>query len=284
MEALNSQTILSKLREAGSQPDDQLRLVEVALLLAEMNHPGISVDRYRHHIQKMGEEVGWRYHELVNAGADESPQTRLAALKHILADQYGYRGDEETYDNIQNADLIDVIDRRKGLPIALSILYIAVAQAQGWDVAGLNLPGHFVVRLEMDGQRLIFDPFNRCEVLNAPELRQLLKKTMGPDAELSSSYYDPVSVRQILIRLQNNVKIRLIEGEDYEGALRAVENMRALDPHEYRLLLDAGVLCARTGRAQDAMTALEEYIKLVPSDRDRYDAQMLLDHIRSTVN
>lgn len=284
MEALNSQTILSKLREAGSQPDDQLRLVEVALLLAEMNHPGISVDRYRHHIQKMGEEVGWRYHELVNAGADESPQTRLAALKHILADQYGYRGDEETYDNIQNADLIDVIDRRKGLPIALSILYIAVAQAQGWDVAGLNLPGHFVVRLEMDGQRLIFDPFNRCEVLNAPELRQLLKKTMGPDAELSSSYYDPVSVRQILIRLQNNVKIRLIEGEDYEGALRTVENMRALDPHEYRLLLDAGVLCARTGRAQDAMTALEEYIKLVPSDRDRYDAQMLLDHIRSTVN
>ena len=284
MEALHSQTILSKLREAGGQPDDQLRLVEVALLLAEMNHPGISVDRYRHHIQKMGEEVGWRYHELVNAGADESPQTRLAALKHILADQYGYRGDEETYDNIQNADLIDVIDRRKGLPIALSILYIAVAQAQGWDVAGLNLPGHFVVRLEMDGQRLIFDPFNRCEVLNAPELRQLLKKTMGPDAELSSSYYDPVSVRQILIRLQNNVKIRLIEGEDYEGALRAVENMRALDPHEYRLLLDAGVLCARTGRAQDAMTALEEYIKLVPSDRDRYDAQMLLDHIRSTVN
>ena len=284
MEALHSQTILSKLREAGGQPDDQLRLVEVALLLAEMNHPGISVDRYRHHIQKMGEEVGWRYHELVNAGADESPQTRLAALKHILADQYGYRGDEETYDNIQNADLIDVIDRRKGLPIALSILYIAVAQAQGWDVAGLNLPGHFVVRLEMDGQRLIFDPFNRCEVLNAPELRQLLKKTMGPDAELSSSYYDPVSVRQILIRLQNNVKIRLIEGEDYEGALRTVENMRALDPHEYRLLLDAGVLCARTGRAQDAMTALEEYIKLVPSDRDRYDAQMLLDHIRSTVN
>lgn len=284
MSVANDKDLLDKLRQAGELPDDDVALVGVALLLSAINHPGISTERYAHHIQKMGEEVGWRYHELVGAGADDALETKLAALKHILADQYGYHGDEETYDNIQNADLIDVIERRKGLPIALSILYIAVAEAQGWNVSGLNLPGHFVVRLEEDGHRLIFDPFNRCAVLNAPELRQLLKKTMGPDAELSATYYEPVSARQILIRLQNNVKTRLIEGEDYEGALRTVENMRAIDPREYRLLLDAGVLCARTGRAQAAMSALEEYIKLAPNDRDRYDAQMLLEHIRSTIN
>lgn len=284
MTIANDKDLTDRLRQAGEKPDETLPLVDVALLLSELTHPGISTERYRHHVQKMGEEVGWRYHELIAAGAAETLETRLAALKHILADQYGYQGDEDTYDNIQNADLIDVIERRKGLPITLSILYIAVAHAQGWDVAGLNLPGHFVVRMEMNGQRLIFDPFNRCAVLNAPELRQLLKKTLGPDAELSSTYYDPVSARQVLIRLQNNVKIRLIEGEDYEGALRTVENMRAIDPQEYRLLLDAGVLCARTGRAQAAMEALEEYIKLVPDDCDRYDAQVLLDHIRSTVN
>lgn len=284
MTVANDKDLVDRLRQAGEKADADMPLIDVALLLAEINHPGISTERYRHHIQKMGEEVGWRYHELVAAGAHDALETRLAALKHILADQHGYHGDEETYDNIQNADLIDVIERRKGLPITLSILYIAVAQAQGWDVAGLNLPGHFVVRMEMDGQRLIFDPFNRCAILNAPELRHLLKKTMGPDAELSSTYYDPVTARQVLIRLQNNVKIRLIEGEDYEGALRTVQNMRALDPHEYRLLLDAGVLCARTNRPHAAMEALEEYIKLVPDDRDRYDAQVLLDHIRSTVN
>lgn len=276
--------MLERLRQAGDIPDDQLGLIDVALILSELTHPGISTERYRHHIQKMGEEVGWRYHELVAAGAQEVPETRLAALKHILADQHGYNGDDENYDNIQNADLVDVIDRRKGMPITLSILYIVVAQAQGWDVSGLNLPGHFVVRLEMDGQRLIFDPFNRCEILNAPELRQLLKKTMGADAELSSTYYEAVTTRQILIRLQNNVKIRLIEDEDYEGALRAVENMRAIDPREYRLLLDEGVLCARTGKAHAAMEALEEYIKLAPDQRDRYDAQVLLDHIRTTIN
>lgn len=276
--------ILSALQQAGTQGDDELSLVDVALLLSSLTHPGISSERYRHHIHKMGEEVGWRYHELVAAGADDSNETRLAALKHILADQYGYRGDDETYDHIQNADLIDVIERRKGLPITLSILYIAVARAQGWDVAGINFPGHFLVRLDQDGQRLIFDPFDRCAVLNAPELRALLKKTMGAQAELSASYFAPVSNRQIIIRLQNNIKIRQIESEDYEGALATVENMRALDPQEYRLLLDAGVLCARTGRAHAAMGALEDYIKRAPGDRDRYDAQVLLDHIRATLH
>ncbi len=276
--------ILSALRQAGTLGDDELSLVDVALLLSSLTHPGISTARYQHHIQKMGEEVGWRYHDLVAAGAGESCETRLAALKHILADQYGYHGDEDTYDNIQNADLIDVIERRKGLPITLSILYIAVARAQGWDIAGINFPGHFVVRLDMDGQRLLFDPFKRCAVLNAPELRAILKKTLGEQAELSATYFEPVSNRQIIIRLQNNIKIRQIEGEDYEGALATVENMRALDPAEYRLLLDAGVLCARTGRAHAAMVALEDYIKRAPGDRDRYDAQVLLDHIRSSLH
>lgn len=284
MDAEIKEHILSALQQAGALGDEELSLVDVALLLSSLTHPGISTERYKHHIQKMGEEVGWRYHDLVAAGAGESNETRLAALKHVLADQYGYRGDTDSYDNIQNADLIDVIERRKGLPITLSILYIAVARAQGWDVAGINFPGHFVVRLDMDGHRLLFDPFNRCAVLNAPELRALLKKSMGEQAELSATYFEPVTNRQIIIRLQNNIKIRQIEGEDYEGALATVENMRVLDPHEYRLLLDAGVLCARTGRAHAAMVALEDYIKRAPGDRDRYDAQILLDHIRSTLH
>lgn len=284
MDVSRNTDILSRLRQAGDRTDDELGLADIALLFSSLTHPGISTERYHHHIQKIGEEVGWRYHELVVAGAGDTPETQVAALKHVLADQYGYHGDVETYDNIQNADLIDVIERRKGMPITLSILYILAARAQGWDVAGLNLPGHFVVRLDKDGHRVIFDPFNRCEILNAPELRQLLKKTLGPTAELSSSYYEPVTVRQILIRLQNNVKIRLIETEDYEGALGVVETMRAIDPREYRLLLDEGVLCARTGRAQAAMIALQEYIKLAPDQRDRYDAQVLLEHIRGTVN
>lgn len=277
--------LLERLRvEAVSSEGQELNLSTVTLLLSEFSHPGISTERYLHHINKLSEEVGYRYNELITAGAEDNAETHLAALKHVLADQYGYVGDSEHYDDLRNADLIDVIERRKGMPITLSILYIIVGRAQGWDLAGLNVPGHFVVRIEAEGQRLIFDPFNRCEVLNAPDLRQLIKKTLGEQAELSASYFEPVTDRQMLIRLQNNIKIRKIEGEDYEGALGTVDTMRALDPDEYRLLLDEGVLCARTGRAHRAMTALEEYIKIAPDQRDRQEAAILLNHIRTTLH
>lgn len=278
------ESVFARLREIGTGEDSAIDLGKTALLLSELAHPGIVSERYMVHIRKLGEDVGYRYQTLLTSGAEDSTETRLAALKHILADQYGYHGDEVQYDDIRNADLIDVIERRKGMPITLSILYILAAQAQGWGVAGLNVPGHFVVRLETEGQRLIFDPFQQCAVLNAPELRQLIKKTMGEHAELSASYFEPVGPRQILIRLQNNIKIRLIEGEDYERALQVVESMRAIDPREYRLLLDEGVLCARTGRAQAAMLALEEYIKQAPDQRDRQEAAILLQHIRSTLH
>ena len=86
------------------------------------------------------------------------------------------------------------------------------------------------------------------------------------------------------MRLQNNIQLRLIEAEDYEGALRTVEAMRAVDPGEYRLLLDAGVLYARTNRLQKAIVTLEAYITRAPGDRDRQEAAMLLEQLRESLN
>ena len=94
---------------------------------------------------------------------------------------------------------------------------------------------------------MILDPFQGCKILDAPDLRQILKNIAGPQAELSSSYYDVVSRRDILIRLQNNIKLRQIEAEDFDAALRTIAIMRVIKPDEYRLLLDEGVLRARIG-------------------------------------
>jgi len=151
-------------------------------------------------------------------------------------------------------------------------------------VHGLNIPGHFVCRMDYEGTRLIFDPFAQCALLGAPELRRLIKQSLGPNAELSSTYYEPASNRTILIRLQNNIKMRRIEAEDYEGALNVVEAMRAIDPAEYRLLLDAGVLYARTNRLQKAIVALEDYIGKAPDPRDQHEAALLLQQIRESLN
>lgn len=264
----------------AGRPDAEIDPALGALALSSFAHPGLSMDRYVRHLKKLARDTGERHASLLASGEEDTARTRVESLRFSLHETQGYRGDEEEYDDLQNADLVRVIDRRRGMPIALCILYIHAGRTLGWDVHGLNIPGHFAARLDLDGQRLIFDPFGSCAVLDAAGLRGLVKKALGPGAELSAGYYEPAGNRAMLIRLQNNIKLRLIESEDYEGALRAVETMRRIDPGEYRLLLDAGVLNARTGRPRAAMEALEAYIEKAPDIQDRHDAALLLREIR----
>lgn len=273
-----------KLAEIGSLPDAEVPLAETALLLSQLRYPGRNADRYRQHIRRLCEDVSARYQALLCAGADEDASTRLAALKHILADQYGYNGVSENYENIENADLITAIEKRKGLPIVLAILTLEAGRAQGWNVEGINFPGHFLVRMEEGAERIIFDPFHGFPVLQAPDLRALLKKIAGPSAELSAKMYEPAGNREVLLRLQNNIKLRQIEAEDYQGALATVEDMRLLAPQDTRLMLDAGVLYSRTGQRQAAIDILERYIREISDPQDRYDAEVLLRHLRESLH
>ena len=271
------------LEKIGLASDRDIPLAETALLLSSAYEGGVDLDRYRHHLEKLAMEVGERFVGLLEAGAEDNAETRLAALKHIIADQHRYEGDREHYDDLQNADIVRVIDRRRGLPISLAIITLHAAHAQGWIMEGLNFPGHFLLRLEKDSHRLITDPFNNFQIMQAPDLRAMLKKVAGPDAELTSAYYEAATSRDVLIRLQNNIKHRLIEQEDFSGALRVVEQMRIIAPGEYRLLFDSGVLHARTGNILKAIELLEEYMKRAQSGRDRYDAQLFLSSLRDSL-
>lgn len=269
----------SVLQESGGKSDSGINLLSVALALAAAHHEGISVDRYFNHVSKMASEAGARYIALLNAGAKDDAGVRLAALKYVLGEQEQYTGDTEHYNDLQNADLMRVIDRRKGMPIALCLLYIHVGRENGWEVDGLNFPGHFLCRMQFGAERIIFDPFDGCKMMEAPDLRALLKKSQGEKAELSADYYSPCSNREILLRLQNNVKLRLIEAEDYQAALENVELMRLFAPDDYRLLFDAGVLYARTGKPEMARDVLETYVGRVPDGRNKRDALALLASI-----
>lgn len=271
------------LKQIGALADDEIDPGSASIALAGMRRPGLSLERYFHHLETVAREVGARHSVLLEAGADDDVQTQLAALKYVIHERYGYVADIKGYSDLDDADLVGVIDRRKGTPLALSILYISAAQVQGWEIDGLDMPGHFLCRLEKDGQRVIFDPFNSCTVLDAAGLRALIKKTLGPEAELSSDYYTPLSNRAILMRLQNNVKFFLIEAEDYDAAAKTVETMRIFAPEEYRSLLDLGVLYARTGRIAEAVKALEAYLERVPDLSAQRDVVLLLGELKDSL-
>lgn len=273
---MTSSVAIQVLTDMGRFTDEEIPLAGAALQLAALSHEGRGLEPYHHHIVRMGEETAERFQDLLAAGAEDNCETRIAALKHIMCDKYGYDGDQQTYNDLRNADLIEVIDRRKGLPISLCLLAIEVGRAQGWDVRGLNFPGHFILRMDVGAQRTMFDPFAQFKILQAADLRILIKRALGEKAELSSSFYQEASNREILLRLQNNIKFRQIETEHYDEALQTVSVMRLFAPDEYRLLLDDGVLKARLGKTEEAIQSVRDYLGVVKDPRDKYDAELLL--------
>jgi len=272
----------------GSLADCDIDLGAAAIALAALDQSGISMDRYVHHLKVLADDVQNRYIEILKDGGVESVEVQLQALREVISDQHGYAGDNQTYDDLQNANLIRVIERSKGIPITLAILYICAGRAQGWDISGLNLPGHFVCRIEHGGQRIIFDVFEDCKVLEALDLRLLVKRAMGDQAELAAEYFEPAPNRDILIRLQNNIKHRQIQAEDYAGALVCVQQMLKIAPDEYRLLLDAGVLYAKIEQPRAAIEALEAYMEAIPKIKvyqgEARDAQLLLEELKGKLN
>lgn len=282
MEQTSETTAEHKLAEFGALSDESIPLMDTALHLALANHPGRSLGAYENHIVKMAYQVEARYSELVSAGADDDVETRIAAIKHIVCDQHGYSGDTDSYNDLRNADLMDVIDRRKGMPIALAIVAIELARRQKWDCHGLNFPGHFLVRLDNGSKRVIFDPFGQFRIMQAHDLRELLKSVAGKDAELSSTQYQEASNRDILLRLQNNIKFRQIEREDYAQALKTVGLMKSFAPDEHRLLLDESVLKARLSDVKGAIIAVKAYLEAMLDPKDRYEAELLLRTLETT--
>src|SRR6516162_6577648 len=206
------------------------------------------------------------------------------ALNEIILLKNGYSGDELSYDDLQNANLMRVVDRRKGLPVALGILYIHVGRAQDWETVGLAFPGHFLIRLSDGPDRLILDPFHGGRICTAAELRELLKATTGAESELQAEYYTPVPDRDVLLRLQNNLKARLIQAEQYERGVGVVETMLMLAPDLAELWREAGMLHARLGNMRSASAALEQVVLRASEGAARHQAAALLQQLRSKLN
>jgi len=265
------------LRELGASQSPALPVAEAALALASFDRPRVALARYRQHLRSIARDVGRRA-----AGAGLAAQA--SALNEIILLKHGYSGDELTYDDLQNANLMRVIDRRKGLPVALGILYLGAARAQGWDAMGLGFPGHFLIRLSEGPERLILDPFHGGRTLDAMALRELLKAIAGQEIELTPDHYAPVADREVLLRLQNNLKSRLIQGQQHERALRVIETMQMLAPDLADLWREAGLLQAQLGNLRAAVGAIEEFVARVPDGSARHEAAVMLQQIKTRLN
>jgi len=213
----------------------------------------------------------------------ETLDGRAAALTQVLAEQHCYTGDRRTYEDLQNANLIRVIDRRKGLPVALGILYIHAARAQGWRASGINFPGHFLISVEDDDERIILDPFEGGLQVDLPRLQLMLKTALGADAELQPEYYASMTNRGVLLRLQNNIKKRVLDTGDNQRGAAVVDGMLAIAPEIPDLWREAAELRAELGETRSALNALDRLL-LLSDDSHRSEAMALRRTIATRIN
>jgi regulator of sirC expression with transglutaminase-like and TPR domain len=266
------------LRELGRSDRQVWPIAEAALALAALENPEVAFARYRNELQRIARDVGR------HPGAAGDLVARTRAMSEVILLEHGYSGDARTYDDLQNANLMRVIDRRKGLPVVLGILFIHAGRAQGWEMAGLGFPGHFLVRLADAGQQLILDPFHGGRVCGAAELRDLLKAVAGGDAELRREYHAPVSDRDVLLRLQSNLKSRLWRQQRHEPAVRVVETMLMLAPEAAELWHEAGMLYRQLGNIRASIRALGQYVERAPDGAARHQAAAMLQRLCTQLN
>jgi regulator of sirC expression with transglutaminase-like and TPR domain len=270
---------LYRLRDLCAGGGQRLDLLEAALAMGVAQR-GEAPDLapFRQHVASMASDL---------AGLVRRRGASPEALAEIVARSYGYRGDAESYDDLQNADLLRVIERRKGLPVALSILYLDVARRQGWDAEGLAFPAHFLIRVGIDGARHVVDPFHDGAVRDAAELRDLLRRVTGTETELQPQHFDPVSDRDVLLRLENNVRLRLAQREDWTGAARSLDRMLAIAPDRPELLFESGQLNARLDKRRAAIAAFQRFLDTSGPDGEpvlRRRAAALLQELRRGLN
>ncbi|WP_395708434.1 SirB1 family protein [Reyranella sp.] len=273
------QARLDRLRDLCAGGGQRLDVLEAGFALSvARSEEAIDLVPFRQHAAAMVSDLA----DLVRRRGATSE-----GLAEIIARSYAYRGDTESYDDLQNADLVRVMERRKGLPVALSLLYLHVARAQGWPAVGLGFPGHFLIRVAIDGARHVVDPFHDGAVRDAADLRGLLRKVQGQEADLQPQYFHPVDDRDVLLRLENNIRLRLAKKADWPGAAQSLERMLAIAPDRPELLFEAGQLHARLDKRRAAIAAFQRFLDLEGGGGDpavRQHATALLQELRRGLN
>jgi regulator of sirC expression with transglutaminase-like and TPR domain len=276
---MNQSALEEALRRIGDAADEAIDLAGAALLCAAHERRDLELASSRRHLDEIAAEMK-RAAALDSLRADDAGLDACCdALRYVMAEKLGYRGDEETYDDLRNADLAEVIQRRRGLPVALSILYIHAARSLGWRIEGLNFPGHFVIRLHGERQAAILDPFARGTQRSIQDLRQLLKAQSSDKTEVKPEHFAALENRQVLIRLQNNIKVRRIQEGDLKGAERALQRMLWIAPAQVELWRESGILNIRLDNLLAARRALTRYLELAENDQQRQRAARLLQEL-----
>ncbi len=250
--------------------DERIDLARACLLIAQDAYPALDVERYLAELERLAPRLRGRLPR--TAGAEE----KVVALNQFLFGDLGYTGNAEDYYDPRNSYLNEVIDRRTGIPITLSVLYMELGRRIGLPLEGISFPGHFLVRLPLRGGMLVIDPFAGGEPQSEDELRERLERVIPREAtggipvrELPlEQFLEPASHRQILARILRNLKSIYRQAEMPERMLAVLNRALIVSPGSSSDLRDRGVVYERLQCYRAAQRDLTDYLAREPDADD----------------
>jgi regulator of sirC expression with transglutaminase-like and TPR domain len=263
------------------RPDHSLDLARAALLVAAESDPRIDIDAQVRTLESWAAELRGR----VEPGWNNLQ--KLARLRRYVFEDLGFRGEHQDYYSPVNSLLHEVMQRRRGIPLTLSILFLELGWRIGMPLEGVGFPGHFLVRLSGEPGDLLLDPYSEGRSLSREDARGLLSRVTGGRMPFDEVLLESISKRSMIARLLLNLKSAYLRAERDEEALAAVDRLLVLEPANVSEVRDRGLLLYRLQRFGAAYDALRQYRRAAPtaSDGEQVDAQLgVLRQILASLN
>ncbi len=266
----------STLRELAADPFAQIDLAELNLRLAADEYPSLDVPVYLSALDELADEVRPRLRGDL--------EQRTAVFCEFLFDECGFAGNADEYYDPRNSFLNEVLDRKLGLPITLSILAMGVGERCGLPVMGVGLPGHFLAKAVNDcGDEVLFDPFHGGQLLDSEGVEQLIETVTGHPFHAHEDSLAATPPGLIAQRMLNNLKATLLKSGEFARAARVIRRLTQLVPTDPTQRRDLGVSLVRAGECGPAIKHLNAYLEMAPAAEDAAAARQFLREARKQV-
>ena len=262
---MRSTTPLPDWNALAALGDDELPLLDTALLIARDEYPDLDAAGYAAQVDTYADALRPQLQRDLDLPA------RLTAINRYLFEEVGFAGNNVQYDDPRNSYLNEVVDRKLGIPISLAVIQIEVTRRLGLPLDGISFPGHFLVRLPVDDGILVLDPYNKGRPVSAEELRERASPHLGgqpPDDQQLLQILAPATHRMILMRMLRNLKGLYLERGDWERVARSADRLLKLLPDTAEALRDRGLAYRELGYAKGAREDLARYLQLLPEADD----------------
>jgi regulator of sirC expression with transglutaminase-like and TPR domain len=264
-----------RLREMMQQPDDEISLARAALVIAACEYPHLDAARYIERLDQMAGGAGGPLR------GETNPLDTIARINHYLYEREGFFGNSEDYYNPRNSFLNEVLDRKTGIPITLSTVYLEIAERLGLPLVGVGLPGHFLVKHPYFG--ILIDPYSKGRILTEDDCRERMRELMGEEVPFHNSYLNGVSKRHIIVRMLNNLRSIYINGRQFQKALDITDLSFAIQPGSPQERKERAALLVHLHRHSEAAAELKHYLEQEPGAKDAQEIRKVILHLRKNI-